>query len=62
MNNLEVYGVALHGAPYVIAAYTLIWVALVGFVGLTFRRLARLERELSIVEDSLARRSANPEE
>lgn len=56
MDNLEVYRVALNGAPYVIAAYTLIWVTLVGFVGLTFRRLGKLEQELVVVEDAVERR------
>lgn len=57
MDNLEVYRVALNGAPYVIAAYTLIWVTLVVFVGLTFRRLTRLEKEIAIVEDAAERRN-----
>lgn len=57
MNNLAVYQVVLNGAPYVVAAYALIWVALVGFVGFTFRRVGKLEAELAVVEDSLARRS-----
>ncbi len=56
MSNLAVYQVVLNGAPYVIAAYALIWATLVVFVGLIFRRLSRLEKELAIVEDSVARR------
>lgn len=56
VDNLEVYRVALNGAPYVIAAYTLIWATLVVFVGLTFRRVARLEKELAVVEDAVERR------
>jgi CcmD family protein len=43
-------------APFVIAAYGLIWATLVVFVGLTFRRLGKLEKELCVVEDSVARR------
>lgn len=43
-------------APFVIAAYTAIWAALVVFIGLTFRRLARLEKELAVVEASVERR------
>lgn len=57
MNNLEVYRVVLNGAPYVIAAYALIWITLVGFVAFTFRRVGKLERELAVVEESVARRS-----
>lgn len=43
-------------APFVIAAYTCIWIALVGFIGLTFRRVAHLEKELAVVESALERR------
>ncbi|HEY3316867.1 MAG TPA: CcmD family protein [Coriobacteriia bacterium] len=56
MDNLEVYRVVLNGAPYVIAAYALIWATLAVFVGLTFRRLTRLEQELAVVEDAVERR------
>jgi CcmD family protein len=58
MPNQEVYQVALGGAPYVIAAYMLIWVTLVVFIGLSFRRLLRLEKEITVVEDAVKRRSA----
>jgi CcmD family protein len=58
MNNLDVYKVVFNGAPYVIAAYALIWAALVGFVALIFNRLSRLEKELAVVEDAVERRRA----
>lgn len=58
MDNLEVYRVALNGVPYVAAAYGLIWATLVVFIGLTFRRLARLEKEIDIVETSVSRRDS----
>jgi CcmD family protein len=57
MSDLSVYQVVLNGAPYVIAAYAAIWVTLVVFVGLTFRRLTKLEKELAVVEASVERRS-----
>ncbi len=56
MDNLEVYKVALNGVPYVAAAYGLIWATLVVFVGLLFRRLTRLEKELAVVEEAADRR------
>jgi hypothetical protein len=58
MPNQEVYAVALNGVPYVAAAYMLIWVTLVVFIGLAFRRVLRLEKELAVVEDAVKRRSA----
>jgi CcmD family protein len=56
MDNLEVYRVALNGVPYVAAAYGLIWATLAVFVGLIFRRLTRMEQELTIIEDAVRRR------
>lgn len=56
MDNLEVYRVALGAVPYVAAAYGLIWASLAVFVGLVFRRLTRMEQELSVLEDSVRRR------
>lgn len=45
-------------APYVIAAYALLWATMVVYVGLTMRRLGRLESEVKAVEEAVARRSA----
>lgn len=53
----EVYSLVLPQAPFVIAAYGILWAALVVYVGLVFRRLSRVEREVAVVEESLARRS-----
>ena len=58
MPNQEVYQVALNGVPYVAAAYLLIWATLMVFIGLAYRRVLRLEKELALVEDALKRRSA----
>lgn len=43
-------------APYVIAAYGLIWAALMVYVGLVMRRLGRLERDMAAVEEACGRR------
>jgi CcmD family protein len=59
MDNLQVYQVALNGVPYVAAAYGLIWATLAVFIGLTFRRLTKLEKELEVVEGSVDRRQRN---
>ena len=37
----------LPAAPLVIAAYAFVWVALLGYVWLLWRRMAKLERELA---------------
>jgi CcmD family protein len=53
---LDAFSAVSGMAPYVIAAYTLIWATMVVFVALTFRRLTRLEKELAVVEDAVERR------
>ena len=37
----------LPAAPLVIAAYSLVWVALIGYVWMLWRRLSKVERELA---------------
>ena len=52
----EIYSTVIPQAPYVIWAYALIWVSLLGFVGLVFARLNRLDKEMRVLEESLKRR------
>lgn len=54
--NSELYQLVLKDAPYVIAAYGILWAALVVYITLVLRRLMRLEKEMEIVEDSVERR------
>lgn len=59
--NLELYQLAITDAPYVIAAYAVLWVAFVGYLTLVLRRMMRLEKEISVLEDAVARRSGTSE-
>lgn len=52
----EIYSTVIPQAPYVIGAYGLIWIALLGFVGMVFNRLRRMEKEIAVLEESLERR------
>ncbi len=54
--NAELYRLVLHDAPYVIAAYAVLWVALMVYVGMVFRRLMRLEQEVKVLEEFVERR------
>ena len=54
--NTEIYSLVLHDAPYVIAAYGILWVALIVYVTLVLRRIMRLEKEVVVVEEAVARR------
>ena len=54
--NMEIYRLVLHDAPYVIGAYAILWLALIAYVGMVFRRLMRLEKEVAVLEESFQRR------
>ena len=54
----EIYKTVLDAAPYVIAAYALLWVGLFGFIFFVLRRVTQVERELAVVEQALERRGA----
>jgi hypothetical protein len=57
--NAELYKLVLPGAPYVVAAYGILWLALIGDVSLVLGRLMKLEKEIQVVEESCARRDAS---
>jgi CcmD family protein len=57
----EIYRTVLDAAPYVLAAYSLLWLGLFGYVFLVLRRLSRVEREVAVLEESLERRGIAPE-
>ncbi|MBU4556482.1 MAG: CcmD family protein [Actinobacteria bacterium] len=53
----EIYRTVFDAAPYVIAAYGLLWVGLGGYVFFVLHRLSGVEREIAVLEESVARRS-----
>ncbi len=53
----EIYRTVLDAAPYVLAAYTLLWLGLFGYVFFVLQRLKGVEREVAVLEESLARRA-----
>jgi len=57
--NAELYKLVLPDFPYVVAAYAVLWVALIGYVSLVLSRLMKLEKEILIVEESCARRDGS---
>lgn len=54
--NAELYKLVLPDAPYVVAAYGVLWIALIVYVSLVLVRLMRLEKEMRIVEESRSRK------
>lgn len=59
--NMELYRLVLADAPYVIAAYAVLWLALVVYVTMVLRRIMRLERDVQVLEESSARKSGSGE-
>lgn len=55
--NLELYRLALTDAPYVIAAYAILWAAFVVYLTMVLRRIMRLEKEVAVLESAVERRS-----
>lgn len=50
--NSELYSLILHDAPYVIAAYGVIWIAMVAYVTVVLRRLMHLTKEVELVAEA----------
>jgi len=59
--NAELYKLVLADAPYVIAAYAILWAALIVYITTVLRRLMRLEKEMAVLEDAAAKRSGGAE-
>ena len=55
---MSVYGAVLPAAPYVIAAYALIFVALFVYVAIVVRGLKKNERDIEALEEAVARMGA----
>lgn len=55
---MQIYSTVLDAAPYVIAAYALLWVGLMAYVTMTMRRVSRLERQVVVLEDAIERRAS----
>ena len=52
----EIFSQVVPALPYVIGVYAVLWVGLMGYVGVTLSRLGKLEKQLALVEDALAKR------
>lgn len=50
----DIYSTILPSAPFVIAAYALIWIALGAYVFIITRGLKKTEAELAVLEEELA--------
>lgn len=64
MNSVlaQIYSTILPSAPYVIAAYALIWAALLVYVVYITVHLKKTEAQMAVLEDMLARRQEDETE
>lgn len=54
----EIYSTILPSAPYIIAAYALIWLALLVYVFIIMRGIKKSEAQMAVLEEALAERNA----
>lgn len=52
----QIYQLVNPSLPYVIGAYGVLWLGLMGYVGVTLSRLGKLEKQLALVEEAMAKR------
>jgi len=57
-SNLELYTLVLHDAPFVIAAYAILWAALMVYISMVLRRLLKIEKEMSVLQEFVDRRNS----
>lgn len=53
----EIYSLVMPAAPYVLAAYGILWIGLFGYVTAVLLRIGKLETELRVVEEAVTRRA-----
>lgn len=53
---VEIYSTVFDAAPYVIAAYALLWLGLMVYIAFGVNRVSKLEKQIAVLEDALARR------
>lgn len=57
MNSVlqEIYATILPSAPFIIAAYALVWLAMFVYIVFSVRRFKSVEAQLALVEQSLGK-------
>lgn len=54
----EIYSTIIPSAPYIIAAYALIWLVLFVYVFIIMRGLKKTEDQMAVLEEALAEKSS----
>lgn len=58
----DIYSTVIPSAPYIIAAYALLWAALLIYVIIVVRGLKKTEKQVAVLEEELAKRSTDVSE
>lgn len=53
----DIYSTILPSAPYIIAAYALVWAALLVYVLIILRGTKRAQAQMALIEEELAERT-----
>jgi hypothetical protein len=59
---VAIYKTVIDAAPYVIAAYFLLWLGLIAYISFGIRKVTGLEKQIAALEESLARRGVTTAE
>lgn len=57
---VEIYSTIIPSAPYVIAAFALLWAVMVVWLFIQFRKQDKLGKQLMLIEEELEERKASP--
>lgn len=55
----DMYSTVIPSAPYIIAAYAIVWLALLIYVFIVVRGLKKTEEQMAVLEEAIARKSAD---
>lgn len=58
----EIYSTIIPSAPYIIAAYALLWIALLAYVLVIMRGVKRANARMALIEEELADRKAEKDD
>jgi hypothetical protein len=52
----QIYQLVVPSLPYVLGAYGILWLGLMVYVGVALSRIGKLEKQITLVEDAIAKR------
>lgn len=55
----DMYSTVIPSAPYIIAAYAIVWLALLIYVFIVVRGLKKTEDQMAVLEEAIAKKSAD---